>query len=65
VGLVTTVPLKLGHRGGSDDTPGAELQQGLYPNGAIEEVRCHDGTDLSGQVDREHPLGHVGCEQQV
>ncbi|MEI8334958.1 MAG: hypothetical protein WCH74_14075 [Chloroflexota bacterium] len=43
---MTTVPIKLG-RGGSDDTPGAELQQGSYPNGAIDEVQCYDGTDLS------------------
>ena len=44
---MTTVPLKNGLRGESDDTPGAEVQHASCPNGAIDEVQCHDGAGLA------------------
>jgi hypothetical protein len=44
--LATAASLKFGHRGGSKDTPGAEMDQGLYLNGAIDEAQYWNDTAL-------------------
>ena len=60
--LVTAAPLKLGHRGGKDDTPGAQTFQGLYLHGAIDDVQFYGATALTdAQVARIHAAGAPGA----
>jgi len=45
--LATGSSLKLGHRGGPGDTPGSQARDGLFLDGAIDEVQLYVGTALA------------------